>query len=292
MELAETSALDLCYPDGAPSGFPVELFAPIKGDSMVFRERAVQKKIDELQADLALLPQEKLPVRNVFAGGCYARELFIPKGTILIGKLHLTEHLNICSQGDLTFLTPDGPKRVKAPAMFAAPPGTKKMAYANEDTIWINVHPAIHEDPETIVSALTLDTYAEFDRAVSYSSMIQAVGEFGYTPEQVHEISVDPETLDETPLDGVEVSPSPIHGLGLFATRTFTAGDTVCPATIGDKRSLAGRYSNHHHTPNCEFVTRDGALVLAAVTDVAQGDELTTNYGATLHTVLGARSES
>jgi hypothetical protein len=292
MEIAESSALDLCYPDGVPEGFPVDLFAPLQGDSMVFRERAVQQKLDALQAELGQLPQEDLPVRNVFAGGCYARELFIPKGTILIGKLHLSEHLNICSQGDLTFLTPDGPKRVRAPAMFAAPPGTKKMAYANEDTIWINVHPAIHEDPEMIVSALTLDTYAEYDRALSYNSLLQEVGHFGFTAEQMHEISVNPETLDETPMEGVEVKSSPIHGFGLFATQAFAAGDTICPATIGDKRSLAGRYSNHHHTPNCEFVVRGPEMVLAAVADIAPGDELTTNYGATLHIVLGARSES
>jgi hypothetical protein len=291
MTTHELTALAECYPDGVPDGFPVELFAP-QDSSMVFTEHKLQQKLDKLQADMGTLPQLDLPIRNVFAGGCYARELFIPKGTVLIGKLHLTDHINICTEGDLTFLTTEGPKRVKAPAMFAAPAGTKKLAYANEDTRWINIHQAIHDDPEFIVAALTVDTYAEYEKLVSYNSMLIEVDKFGFDEEQMHLLSVDPETLDDSPIDGVEVLESTIHGLGLFATKEFAAGDSICVGTLNGKRSLAGRYSNHHHTPNCVFKYDDGVLYLTALEDITAGDELTTNYGATLHSVLGARSET
>lgn len=291
MTTCEHMALAECYPDGVPEGFPTALFAPQSGDSMVFTEHSLQQKIDKLQADMGLLPQMDLPVRNVFAGGCYARELFIPKGTVLIGKLHLTDHINICTEGDLTFLTPEGPKRVKAPAMFAAPAGTKKLAYANEDTRWINIHQAIHEDPEFIVAALTVDTYAEYEKIVSYNSMLLEVAKYGFDEEQMHQLSVNPETLNDAPINGVEVRESTIHGSGLFATKNFSAGDNICPGVLEGKRSLAGRYSNHHHAPNCVFQYDGCVLVLTAVQDITAGNELTTNYGATLHAVLGARSE-
>jgi quercetin dioxygenase-like cupin family protein len=153
-----------CYPDGVPAEFPVELFAPTKGDSLFIREAALREKVDGLQDYLADMPQSEIPVTNTFAGGVYAREIFIPKGTMLIGKVHLTEHFNICLKGDLTFLTVDGPKRVIGPTMFVAPAGTKKLAYANEDSIWVNMHPAITDDPEQIVDALTVSKFADFDR--------------------------------------------------------------------------------------------------------------------------------
>jgi quercetin dioxygenase-like cupin family protein len=286
---ADTTDLSTCYPEGAPEGFPVELFAPTQGGSLFIREANLRKKIDQLQGLMEDMPQAETPVVNTFAGGVYARELFIPKGTILVGKVHLTEHLNICLKGDLTFLTVDGPKRVVGPTMFAAPAGTKKLAYANEDSIWVNVHPALSDDPDQIVDALTVSRFADFDRLMSKADLEHKVAIFGYTPESMHAIAVDPSTLDETPMDGVFVADSELHGQGLFASKDFLAGDTVCLAMRDNKRTLAGRYSNHSPTPSAAIVRRDDQLVLVTLHDVQQGDELTTDYGETLALIAGEK---
>lgn len=76
-----------------------------------------------------------------FADGIYGRELFIPAGTVLTGKIHRHSTLNLLIQGDITVTTPDGMKRIQAPAVFVSEPGTKKAGYAHTDTIWVNVHP-------------------------------------------------------------------------------------------------------------------------------------------------------
>lgn len=285
-ELANLSA---CYPDGAPDGFPVDLFAPTEGGSLFIREANLRKKIDHLQDVMLAMPQAETPVTNTFAGGVYSRELFIPKGTVLIGKVHLTDHFNICLKGDLTFLTIDGPKRIVGPTMFVAPAGTKKLAYANEDSIWINMHPALSDDPEQIVDALTVSKFVDFDRLMSKADLEHKVAVFGYTPESMHELSVDPSTLDETPLDGVEVKDSEIHGQGLFATKAFSAGDTICLAMRDNKRTLAGRYSNHSPVPSANITRCGGELVLVALHDVQAGDELTTDYGETLAIIAGEK---
>ena len=287
--LAEIDFTKECYPDGLPEQFPVDLFAPIQGTSLVIRENILRKKIDALQEIMKAMPQTEIPVKNTFSGGVYAREVFIPKGTVAIGKVHLTEHLNICLQGDLTFLTVDGPKRIKAPAMFSAPAGTKKLAYANEDSIWVNVHPAISDDPDEIVEALTVERFADFDRLISKADMEYKVGAFGYTPEAMQKLSEDESTLDSSPLDGVEVKDSELHGLGLFATKEFTPDETICLTAKDGKRTLAGRYSNHSHTPNCGVSYRDGQFVLIAVGHIQAGDELTTDYGHTLAMIAGVK---
>lgn len=279
---AELVDLSTCYPDGVPDGFPVELFVPTEGSSLVIRESKLRNKIDDLQDFLITMPQVDTPVRNTFSGGVYARELFIPKGTMLIGKVHLTEHLNICLQGDLTFLTVDGPKRIKAPAMFSAPAGTKKLAYANEDSVWVNVHPAITDDPDQIVDAITVNSFGDFDRLMSKADLEFKVSVYGFTPERMHEISVDESTLDAAPIDGVEVKDSAIHGHGLFATKDFAPREIICPARKDDKRTLAGRYSNHSPTPNCNIECVDGAYMLVALREIEADEELTTDYGETL----------
>jgi quercetin dioxygenase-like cupin family protein len=278
-----------CYPEGVPDGFPVDLFAPIDGAVLAIREKKLKDKIDGLQALMLEHDQADIPVRNVFSGGVYAREVFIPKGTMLVGKVHMTEHLNICLKGDLTFLTVDGPQRIKAPAMFSSPAGTKKLAYANEDSIWVNVHPDLGLEPETTVDAITVDTFAEYDSLVNKAHFLQAVGEFGFTEESVRAISVDESTLDRTPLDGVYVQKSSIEGDGLFAARNFVADEIICPALVGGKRSLAGRYSNHAINPNCIMAYVDGALTLVAARAVESGEELTTDYGATLALIAGTK---
>lgn len=76
-----------------------------------------------------------------FADGIYGRELFIPAGTVLTGKIHRHSTLNLLIQGDITVTTPEGMKRIQAPAVFVSPPGTKKAGYAHTDTRWVNVHP-------------------------------------------------------------------------------------------------------------------------------------------------------
>lgn len=85
-----------------------------------------------------------------FADGIYGRELFIPAGTVLTGKIHRHSTLNLLIQGDITVTTPEGMRRIQAPAVFVSEPGTKKAGYAHTDTIWVNVHPTKITDLEAI----------------------------------------------------------------------------------------------------------------------------------------------
>ena len=75
-----------------------------------------------------------------FADGVYARELFIPAGTVLTGKMHRQRHLNFLIQGDITVWTEEGMKRIQAPAVIPSEPGCKRVGYAHTDTRWVTVH--------------------------------------------------------------------------------------------------------------------------------------------------------
>ena len=74
--------------------------------------------------------------------GCctYAREMLIPKGTLIIGKIHRHQHLNFISKGKVTVFTEFGQKQLEGPCTFVSEVGLKRAVYALEDTLWTTVH--------------------------------------------------------------------------------------------------------------------------------------------------------
>lgn len=100
------------------------------------------QKIRELEAEIAKLPPADLSETHHFAHGIYGRELFIPAGTVLTGKIHRDSTLNILLQGRIRVTSEDGTVReMNAPSVFVSPPGCKKVGFAITDTRWLNVHP-------------------------------------------------------------------------------------------------------------------------------------------------------
>lgn len=82
-------------------------------------------------------------LRHTFSEGAYARELLLPKDMLIIGKIHRHGHLNIISKGFCTVWTTDGLMQIDArehPVTFVSTPGTKRVVYANEDTVWTTIH--------------------------------------------------------------------------------------------------------------------------------------------------------
>ena len=123
-----------------------------------FSSPALERR-DRIQAfenALMGMPQVELKVTHYFADGLYAREMFIPKGTMLTGALHLFEHINVCSQGDISVYTEGGVKRIQAPATLVCPPGSKRIGYAHEDTIWTTFHATTAKTVEEAEATLVL----------------------------------------------------------------------------------------------------------------------------------------
>ena len=95
-------------------------------------EEAIREHCDPVDA----------PITHHFAEGIYGREMFIPAGTVIVGKIHRHSTLNILAQGRIKATSADGSVReLVAPCVFVSGPGVKKVGYALEDSVWINVHP-------------------------------------------------------------------------------------------------------------------------------------------------------
>ena len=90
------------------------------------------------------------PMDQTYGCGTYARQMFIPKGTIIIGKIHRHQHLNFIMQGEVDVLTEFGTTKYKAPCVFVSEVGLKRSVYAIEDTIWVTVHMTKHLGEENL----------------------------------------------------------------------------------------------------------------------------------------------
>jgi quercetin dioxygenase-like cupin family protein len=58
-----------------------------------------------------------------------------------IGKIHKFDHTFFLMKGKLLLCTQEGVKELEAPYYGNASAGTKRMAIALEDTVFVNVHP-------------------------------------------------------------------------------------------------------------------------------------------------------
>ncbi|QUX96613.1 hypothetical protein C0J08_14930 [Marinomonas sp. CT5] len=122
----------------------------------------VNEKIEAMEAELLTLEQVEMPVEHRFINGMYAREITIPKGTILTGAVHKFDYVDIMLSGDIAVATPDGVKRLKGINIMTGPAGRKRAGYAYEDTRWLTVHKTDATSPEGIEGVLTVRTITEF----------------------------------------------------------------------------------------------------------------------------------
>lgn len=111
-----------------------------------------REQIEHLEALILQKPQVDLPIRHYFAPGLYAREMFIPAGTVLTGAVHKTEHLAVFV-GDITVWTDEGMQRLTGHCTFVSKPGTKRVGYAHADTWCTGFFPT----DKTDVAELELD---------------------------------------------------------------------------------------------------------------------------------------
>ena len=103
------------------------------------------------------------PVSHYFAPGMYGRELFVPKGTIVVAKIHKHTHLAILLQGHVTVATEEGIVDYVAPVIMVSKAGTKRAAYIHEDTRWVTIHCTTSTDLDIIEEEVIAKTYEEFD---------------------------------------------------------------------------------------------------------------------------------
>lgn len=133
----------------------------------------VRHRAFSVEHQIRQMPPVELIYKHYFSDGVYAREMFIPKGTVVTGKVHKFQNLNIMVKGDLSVLTEKGVVRVKPPFVVVSPPGTKRLAYAHEDTIWLTVLRTDETEPGKIEALFVADSEQEFLEFIEQQKLLE-----------------------------------------------------------------------------------------------------------------------
>lgn len=136
-----------------------------------------RESIMEFEKALKEMPQISTPpLVHEFAEGLYIRTIFMsaaPDGmaTLITGKIHKHECLNIVSQGRCMVSTEFGQEEVSSGSRWVSQAGSKRALVVLEDCIWTTVHanPDNLRDIAELERMIACDTYEELDQ---YHKMI------------------------------------------------------------------------------------------------------------------------
>ena len=132
---------------------------------VVISREIIRKEIDNLEAKIKQIPghgeNDCLPLKHKFAEGMYVREIFIPKGMLVVGKIHKKSNPVFVMKGDISIFSEEGSRRFKGGEYVISQPGAKRVGYTHEDTTWVEVFATHETDLEKLEEELIVKSYNE-----------------------------------------------------------------------------------------------------------------------------------
>ena len=142
------------------------VYLEVSLDNLIKQDEGIRKNIQFLEKIISEQDNayfgdtDNCPLKHSFADGCYVREIFIPKGNLVVGKIHKHSHPNFLMEGEVIVITEEGKKHLKAPCSMISAAGTKRVVYTLENSRWITVHVTDKTDLKEIEQEIIVDNFA------------------------------------------------------------------------------------------------------------------------------------
>ena len=106
------------------------------------------------------------PLKHTFSDGIYVREITIPAGLFVVGKIHKHDHPNFLLSGEVIVVTEDGIEELKGPLSIISKAGTKRALYSKTELVWITVHanPTNTECLKELEEHIIAPTYLDYEK--------------------------------------------------------------------------------------------------------------------------------
>ena len=114
-----------------------------------------------------IIHSKNFPLKHTFADGIYIRQMDMQADSMVVGAIHNHLHVWFLLTGHLMVITEDTTEEFIAPCYVLATPGSKRVIYAMEDSIFVNIHKNpynikdIKKLEDDLVS-LTFEDYEEY----------------------------------------------------------------------------------------------------------------------------------
>ena len=112
------------------------------------------------------------PLKHFVCNGTYARQIELPAGMTLTGKVHNFDHTSILSKGSVTIMTAEGIERRTAPDIWISKAGTKRLIHVHEDTIWTTLHASKNTEVADLEAELVHDSDLSW---IKESGLLEAI---------------------------------------------------------------------------------------------------------------------
>ena len=108
-------------------------------------------------------------ISHEFVDGIYIRQMEMKTGSTVISAVHKHHHCWFLLTGRITVTTEQGKQDFIAPCRVISPPGIKRIIYANEPSLFINVHknPSNTRDIDEVENNVWAMNYEEYDKYVN-----------------------------------------------------------------------------------------------------------------------------
>jgi quercetin dioxygenase-like cupin family protein len=102
---------------------------------------ATREKVTALQEIMSQMPQAPgMQTEHFFAGGMYCRRIAIPAHTLIVSKVHKTEHFFIGCVGELEVAGQGETYTIRPGDIVPSLVGTKRVVLALTDVVVLTVH--------------------------------------------------------------------------------------------------------------------------------------------------------
>lgn len=133
-----------------------------KRDPATLKRLDLRSRIRALEDTMLQLPQQAIEIRHQFVGGMYARSMLAPAGSIIVGEIYKKAHYVVLALGEVSVVTEtEGERFFRAPAMWAAPAGDKRVIRVLADTLWTTVIATDALTPEAAMTDVTVKSFEE-----------------------------------------------------------------------------------------------------------------------------------
>ena len=109
------------------------------------------------------------PLKHTFADGIYVRQMSMKIGSVVVGAIHKHLHVWFLLTGHISVATENTIQHYIAPCYVVATPGTKRVIYANEESIFVNIHknPTNSQDIEWLEKEIVAKDIQEYEEYIN-----------------------------------------------------------------------------------------------------------------------------
>jgi len=116
-----------------------------------------------------IIHSKNFPLKHTFADGVYIRQMDMKSDSMVVGAIHNHLHVWFLLTGHLAVITEDTTEEFISPCYVLATPGSKRVIYALEDSIFVNIHknPNNIKDIKKLEDEIVSLTFEDYEKYIN-----------------------------------------------------------------------------------------------------------------------------